>query len=79
MDKHILQTEEGEVGWANVKKMQGGAVRLSVRSLTNIYSFIVELPLLKSLFYSALSITLQMSRVTPPGISDLAASFGILE
>ena len=24
--KHLLQTEQGEVGWANVCKMQGGAV-----------------------------------------------------
>ena len=30
----ILQTEQGEVGWANVWKTQGGAVRY----LTNIYS-----------------------------------------
>ena len=28
----VLQTEQGEVGWANVWKMQGGAVY----SLTNI-------------------------------------------
>ena len=31
----ILQTEQGEVGWVNVWKTQGGAVR----SLTNMYSF----------------------------------------
>ena len=35
----ILQTEQGEVGLANVWKTHGGAVR-RVRSLTNIYSFI---------------------------------------
>ena len=32
----ILQTEQGEVGWANVWKTQGGAVL----SLTNIYSLV---------------------------------------
>ena len=34
MNSSILQTEQGEVGWANVWKKQGGAVR----SLTYIYS-----------------------------------------
>ena len=34
--RSLLQTEQGEVGWANVWKSQGGAVR----SLTNIYCLV---------------------------------------
>ena len=37
----ILQTEQGEVGWANVWKRQGSAVC----SLTNIYSLDVTIAL----------------------------------
>ena len=33
---HILQTERGEVGWANVWKKMGGAVP----SITDIYSLL---------------------------------------
>ena len=44
----ILQTEQGEVGWVNVWKTQGGAVR----SITDIYSLSLSVVYTLLILYS---------------------------